>query len=273
LQNNDGYSVESFIQTDAAVNPGNSGGALVNIKGELIGINTAIATQTGSYSGYSFAVPVNLAQKVMRDLIQFGTVQRAVLGVRIQDLTPETVTASGMTSFRGVYVVYVGDESTAKEAGIVVGDVILALNDTAVNTTSELQEFVARKRPGDKITITYFRGGQKYNKSATLKNKMNASDRIAGGSLFVPELGAELTPITNEERGKYGTKHGVKVTKISKGALKSAGVPEGFIITHIDKQEMNSPEDAVSVLSGKTGGVLLEGFSPEGTRLYFAFGL
>ncbi len=273
LQNQDGYSVESFIQTDAAVNPGNSGGALVNAAGELIGINTAIATQTGSFSGYSFAVPANLVQKIVHDFVSFGTVQRAVLGVRIQDLTAETVASSGMKSFNGVFVIYVGKESSAKEAGIKVGDVILALNDTAVRTTSELQEFIARKRPGDKINLSWYRNGQILKGSAKLKNKMDASDLAEAQSLFLPELGAELSSITEAERGKYGTKNGVRIGKISEGKLKNAGVPEGFIITHFDKQTVNSPADIEAIIGNKKGGVLLEGFTPEGERGFFAFGL
>jgi Do/DeqQ family serine protease len=274
LENEDGFSVESFIQTDAAVNPGNSGGALINLNGELVGINTAIATQTGGFSGYSFAVPINLAQKIMRDIIEFGTVQRAILGVRIKDLTPEIVQSAGLTSFSGVFVVYVGGESSAKDAGIQEGDVIVAINDTAVNSTAQLQEFVARKRPGDKIKLSYYRNKMLKHANATLKNRMEGNDMaVKGGALHFPILGAYISELKIEEKNVLGIQNGVKVSRISKGKLMDAGMPEGFVITHVDKQGVSSVEDFETALHGKKGGVLFEGLSKDGNKLYFAIGL
>jgi Do/DeqQ family serine protease len=188
------YGIEAFIQTDAAVNPGNSGGALVNLKGELIGINTAIATRTGSYSGYSFAVPVSLVEKVVSDLKEYGVVQRAILGINIVDVNKDLVEEEDLTVSNGVYILGVGDGSAADEADIREGDVIISINETKVTNTSELQELVARNRPGDRIKVKLIRDGKSMEKYATLKNMNKNYEIIERASMFNFE-GAELNDL------------------------------------------------------------------------------
>jgi len=178
LRSSSGLQIESFIQTDAAVNPGNSGGALINLNGELIGINTAIATQTGSYSGYSFAVPFTLVQKVMDDLLEFGKVQRGLLGIRIGDVNAQVAEQEGLDVVKGVFVSSVNDNSAAAEAGIKSGDVIVGINDVKVDNVAELQEIVARNRPGDAVEVVYLRNGIEKKVSATLKNNEGNTELV-----------------------------------------------------------------------------------------------
>lgn len=276
IRQKDRLAVESFIQTDAVVNPGNSGGALVNLKGELVGINTAIASTTGFYSGYSFAVPVSLVKKVMEDLKEFGTVQRALLGVVITDLTAELAAQKNLDIISGVYVSAVSESSAAIDAGIQAGDVILKINEKPVNTTSELQETVAQFRPGDKINVTFYRDGTTKNVEVVLKNQVGTTDvslkQKSTETLEVEELGAVLRELTVEEKAKLGIKAGVKIEKIGIGKLQEAGVEEGFIITSIDNKTITDLKDIQKILSNKTGGVLLEGVYPNGNKAYYAFG-
>ncbi len=260
------YAIESFIQTDAAINPGNSGGALVNAQGELIGINTAIASQTGSYAGYGFAVPVNIAKKVMNDLLKFGTVQRAVLGVSIQEMTAQLAEEKGFSDLKGVYIPGVLDGSAAQKAGIKEGDVILKINGMETNSPSALQEIIGKLHPGDKITVSYRRGSSIKETDVTLLNK-EGNQKMAAADKSVSEgftaAGITLETVKPEELKKLGIKNGVKVSKV-KGANADMIKP-GFVITHINKQPVYSASNAAKMLENSKGGVLLEGKNQDGT--------
>lgn len=278
LKEKENTAVESFIQTDAAVNPGNSGGALVNIHGELIGINTAIASTTGAFAGYSFAVPVDLVKKVMDDLLQYGEVQRAMLGVAINDITAELVEEKKLTDFNGVYVQAVNKNSAAEQAKLRQGDVITHINNKPVNSVAELQEIVARYRPGNKIQVTYMRNGKPTTSTVMLKSKAGEVAVVKPDmpkAEFFDELGAELTSLSQKEKEALNLKSGLRVTDITKkGKLYEAGVREGIIITHIDKKPMQTTADVANSLKKIKGGVLIEGYDESiGEVVYFALAL
>lgn len=268
------HPVESFIQTDAAVNPGNSGGALVNTKGELIGINSAIASNTGSYTGYSFAVPVNIARKVVADLLEFGEVQRAFIGVRIRDLNAELAEEKNIKELKGVYVEGITNGGSAEDAGIQPGDIILKIENTAVNNVPELQEQVSRYRPGDKLTITLKRNTAEKTIQLVLKNK-NGDVTIVEkkNSTANNLLGAIFEPISKTEMQKLNIDGGLKITKLYAGKLASIGIKEGFILTGIDKKKITSLDELDAALGNKKGGVLVEGIYPNGTKAYYGFGV
>ncbi len=265
------YAIESFIQTDAAVNPGNSGGALVNTNGELVGINTAIASQTGSYAGYSFAVPVSIVKKVVADLKEYGTVQRALLGVNIQDVDAKIAEDLKLDKPEGVYVVNVNEGSAAKEAGIEKEDVIIKVNDTPVNKVSELQEQISRYRPGDKVTIWVNRDGKLKKFLVTLKNSLGTTDIVNKDIIQV--LGGSFASISQETKDKLKIKNGVQVTDLQAGKLMKAGVKTGYIITHINRKSVNSPKDIQNLLKDAHGGIYLQGVYPDGEVAYYAFGM
>lgn len=259
------YAIENFIQTDAAINPGNSGGALVNTNGELIGINTAIASQTGSYTGYGFAVPVNLVKKVMDDLLKFGKVQRGVLGVAIQEITQELADKEGLKELKGVYVQQVNENTAASKAGVQKGDVITKINGVEVNTVSSLQEEIGKYRPGDKINITINRKGSVKELNTILKSlEGTESVSMADKSSENKTMGLEMSMLSKDDIAKYGIKNGVKVTKVDKGPFKGK-LPEGFIITKIDKQSIYSVSNVKTILEKAEGAILIEGKNPDGT--------
>ncbi|TAE03142.1 MAG: Do family serine endopeptidase [Bacteroidetes bacterium] len=273
LRNKENLTIESFIQTDAAVNPGNSGGALVNLKGELIGINTAIATSTGGYAGYSFAVPVTLVKKVAEDLLKFGQVQRALLGVSIQDISAELAEELKLEITNGVYVAGINSNSAAAQAGMKVGDIITEVNATKVGTVSALQEMIARYRPGDKVEITYLRKGQEFKTNMVLRNKDNNTQVVKINKVErITDLGVDVLPLTNEEKLELDLKSGIKIVKVFEGKLKAAKVKEGFIITAIDKIKVNSAQDIEQVLKNKSGGVLIEGIDINGEKSFYGIG-
>lgn len=265
LRSNDNrYAIENFIQTDAAINPGNSGGALVNTAGELIGINTAIASQTGGFIGYGFAIPINLAKKVLDDLKEYGGVQRGLLGVSIQDITSDLAEKENISSLQGVYVFEVVSGSAADKAGIKAKDIIRKVNGKTVNSSSSLQEEVGKYRPGDKVTITIQRGSKemdvtaillnKDGKAATTKIDMSAKNEI---------LGLVLENAERKDLEKVKTKHGVRVKETKKGVFQGK-IPSGFIITSIDKQPVHSVSNAIAILQASKGGVLIEGRNSKG---------
>lgn len=268
---NQKFPIESFIQTDAAVNPGNSGGALVNTRGELIGINAAIASNTGSYSGYSFAIPVNIVKKVVNDLMEYGTVQRGFIGVSIRDLDAQFAKEKELKSLQGVYVNGLTEGGAAESAGIKEGDVITSINGNAIKTSPELQEHVGRYRPGDKIDVTVVRDGKEKVYAVTLRNKDGNTKVVKNESISL--LGATLSPLTDGELDKLNISKGIKVKDLSTGKLKNAGIKEGFIITSIDNQPVGSVEDLTDYLNNKKGGVLIEGIYPNGMRAYYGFGM
>jgi len=262
-----GSAIESFIQTDAAVNPGNSGGALVNTKGELIGINTAIASQTGQYEGYSFAVPSNLMKKVIQDFKEFGEVQRGYLGVGIKDIDNKIAEDKGLPKPEGVLVDNISDNSAAEEAGIKKGDVIIKIDGHAVNSVSELQEVVGTRRPGDHAKITALRNGNEKEFDVVLKNKDGKTGIVTSETKSLKKkIGASFEPANDATMKKLKLKNGVQVTEISKGSFRDAGIPESFIVTTVDKVNIYVTNDIFKALDGKTGAILVEGYMPTGEK-------
>jgi len=265
------YAIESFIQTDAAVNPGNSGGALVNTNGELIGINTAIASKTGSYTGYSFAVPVTIVEKVIKDLQEFGTVQRALLGISIKNIDSNLAEELGIEKIEGVYVAVANEGSSAEEAGIENEDIITEINQIAVNKVSELQEQVSKYRPGDEIEVTVKRGSKIKKYMVVLKNSLGTTSSINKEAIAI--LGASFQDVTDKEKAKLKIKFGVKVDELGAGKLLKAGVQKDFIIMFMNNRPVKTFEDLQTILNHTRGGVYIEGIYPDGTTGYYAFGL
>lgn len=266
-------AIESFIQTDAAVNPGNSGGALVNTRGELIGINTAIASTTGSYAGYSFAVPVNIARKVVDDILEFGTVQRAFIGVSIRDLNGKLASEKGLSVSEGAYVNGLSKDGAAHDAGIREGDIIVAVNGLKVKNVPELQEKIGEYRPGDVAQITVLRDDELRKFDVELRNRNGDTELISREADLMVQLGADLQPLNSEQLTKLGLLSGLQVRNLSNGKLKGAGIKEGFIITRVDRKPVQSAADVMSALSKKDGGVLIEGVYPNGLTAYYGFGM
>lgn len=270
----DGSAIESFIQTDAAVNRGNSGGALVNTAGQLVGINAAIASGTGFYAGYSFAIPVNIVRKVVSDLREFGTVQRGFLGVSIRDIDSKLAQDEKITALDGVYIADVTEKSAADAAGIRKGDVILNIEGVPVNSTSELLEIVGQHRPGDKIAIAVRRGNNDKTYNVTLRNRSGNTDPVKREAVDVENmLGATLKPIDSDLKDKLGLDYGMQIVALRDGKLRNAGIREGFIILKLDGKRIDSAETLSKALENKEGGVLLEGIYPNKTRAYYGFGM
>jgi len=266
----DKQSIESFIQTDAAVNPGNSGGALVNTQGELIGINTAIASENGQYAGYAFAVPVNIVKKVVDDIKDFGEVQRGFIGVSIQDVDSKLADDKGLAKVGGVYVNGLMEGGAAEDAGIKKGDVILKADGKEVNSVSELQELVSSHKPGDKVDVLIDRNGKEKDIEVTLKNKDGKVGKVnSSNSELKNALGAEFEMLGDADKTKLKLENGVKVASVGKGKLREAGIPEGFIITKIDKAAVFNSNDIYRILADKKGGVLVEGYLPNGEKKYY----
>lgn len=262
-----GMQIEAFIQTDAAVNPGNSGGALVNLKGELVGINTAIATPTGAYAGYSFAVPVSLVKKVVNDLKDYGIVQRALLGVNIRDIDASLAEEKGIKTIKGVYIAGVGENSAAQEAGIKSGDVIVKVDGIKVNTVAQLQEQIGRSRPGDKVDITYVRSGKEKTVKVTLKNAIGTTTVVEKDEAIEVD-GATFVNLSQEDLAKFDIEGGVKLQRMISDKWRKAGLKEGFIITSINKRKIENVNDFVASMQGETGRFLVEGIYPDGRQAY-----
>ncbi len=267
-------AIESFIQTDAAVNRGNSGGALVNTHGELIGINTAIASTTGTFAGYSFAVPSNIAKKVMEDLLEFGHVQRGLLGIYLTDLSSRRAQDLGLDITQGVVVDSVQVNSAGEEAGLKSGDVITGIEQASIRSASELIENVARRRPGDRIVIRYLRDGREYTTAAVLRNIYGDITAVTSESRdFTELLGARFETVPEAELSQLGLSHGVRVASLNKGALTEAGIRRGFIVTHIAGEEVRTPQQVIRILQDRSGGVLVEGVYSDGRRAYYGVAL
>lgn len=269
--------IESFIQTDAALNPGNSGGALVNLRGELIGINSAIYSNTGSYSGFSFAIPTTIVKKIMTDLKQFGTVQRAMLGCTVTELDAKLAKEKDITATKsGMLVNEVNDMSTAKELGLQKNDVIVALNNVSVHNFAELTEQLNKFRPGDNISVTYYRDNKRFTKSATLRNSQGNTQITKKGDFS--ELGCAFMKIGQETRQQLGISNGVQVTGLRNGPVKDAGVKDGFIILEVNDTKVNSSEDVEDIYNQVAKGnsnkvLILSGLYPTGKRYYYAVNL
>ena len=267
--------IESFIQTDAAVNPGNSGGALVNTKGELIGINTAIASQTGSYAGYSFAVPVNLVKKVTQDLMNYGIVQRGYLGVQITDITQELKEQKELPNVKGVFVAGVVEDGSASDAGVEEGDVILKVGGKTVNTVASLQEEIGRKKPGDKVPVT-IRTSKGYESviEIVLKNKDGNTKLVSKEEIKKnTALGATFRELSSKEKKELNISNGVKIESLNTGKLKSLGLQSGMTITKINNEPVSSVEQLTKKLNSINRGVLLEIVTENGKKDYVGFGL
>lgn len=270
--------VESFIQTDAAINPGNSGGALVNTRGELIGINAMLYSQTGSFSGYGFAIPTSIMNKVVADLKQYGTVQRALIGIQGQDVKNYVDAKKDkgedidLGTMEGIYVAKVTEESAAEEAGMNEGDVITAIDGKPVNKMAELQEVLAKKRPGDKVTVTYLRDKKKATKTVTLKNEKGNTQVVKKADLDV--LGGNFRAITNAQKEQLNIGYGLEVLKVNSGRLKTAGITKGFIIQRVNDNAVKTIDDlqnAVKEASTSKDPVLyIQGVYPTGKKAYFA---
>jgi serine protease Do len=267
-------SIESFIQTDAAVNPGNSGGALVNSTGELIGINTAIQSNTGSYTGYSFAIPVNIVKKVVSDLKEFGAVQRAFIGVSIQNIEEKLAKEMGIESLNGVYVNGTSENGSAAKSGIKAGDVITKIGAKEIKNVTELQEQISQFRPGDEITIVVQRAHKELKLPIILKN-LNGNENIVSNTSnkIVKQLGAKLTTVSAKELKALQLKGGVKIEKVYNGKLRGVGIKEGFIITKVNHQKVNTAAELIAVLAKIKGGILLEGTYTNGRREFYGFGI
>lgn len=275
---NSAMKIESFIQTDAAVNPGNSGGALVNTRGELIGINTAIASQTGTYAGYAFAVPSSIVQKVVSDIRQYGVVQRAVLGVEIGDITSELAKEKKLKTLEGAYVGKVVEDGAAAKAGIKEGDVINKVNDVVVKSVAQLQEQIGRYNPGDKVTIEFVRGNETEKVKVELKNRQGNTGLVSSDA-GIEKLGATFKSAEKEIKEKLGINYGVEVKTVSDGLLRGAGIRAGYIILKINNQAVSAEKEVKEIVeniinSGEQNKVLfITGVYPNGKVTYYAVDL
>jgi len=267
-------AIESFIQTDAAVNPGNSGGALVNTDGLLIGINAAIASNTGSYTGYSFAIPSNLAQKVVGDIIQYGESQRGYLGVSIAEMNADLAEQVGMDAIKGVYLAKVIEEGAAAEAGLKENSVILKINGKDVNSTAELMAKVGQYRPGEIINVTVFEDGEQEDVSLQLRN-VYGNTKIVNESTdsYVKELGATFVKPSDQLMQQLGINQGMQIDALRSGTLNSKGIQKGFIILRINQMDVYSVKDIRKLIKSVRGGMLIEGVYPNGVRAYYGVGV
>lgn len=270
--------IESFIQTDVALNPGNSGGALVNMRGELVGINAAIYSQTGNYAGCSFAIPASIVKKVISDIRQYGSVQRAVLGIRFSELTPQLQKEKNIKAVNsGIYVAQVEDRSAAKEAGIEEGDIITAVNGAETITTAQLQEQLNRYSPGEKATITYYRDNKKRTANVTFRNSQGNTKLTKAGDLL--ELGCAFKEVSPETLRQLEISNGLQVVGIRSGRFKDAGIKDGFIITDINNSPVKSQEDveriydAIMKSTDYDKVMFITGVYPTGQKRYYAVGL
>lgn len=267
-------AIESFLQTDAAVNRGNSGGALVNLRGEIVGITSAIVSPSGGNVGISFAIPSSIVAKVVKDLIEFGSVQRAYMGVSISEVNASLAREYNLDDLNGVYISGVNEGSSAEEAGIKAGDVVTAIDGINVNSPSELQEMVSRFRPGDRITVTVKRDNKTQQFTLVLRNLQGSTNVVRAESTEATTvLGARLGEPSNQERRNLGITNGVKVLELQEGKLRSAGIRPGFIITQVKDQPVNSVDELNKILNSTRGGILIEGVYPDGTSAYYALGL
>src|SRR5690606_19056631 len=270
-------AIESFIQTDAVINKGNSGGALVNARGELIGINSAIASPTGVYAGYGFAIPINLAKKILDDFKEFGSVKRGFVGITFNEINETLRKEKGIDDINGLYVQDVVKDGGADAAGIKAGDVITKIDGRTIYSSSDLQERVARLRPGDKVKLTYKRNGKESEVSVTLKgeeeNKSRREDEESNASAteIYNKLGASFIPATDAQKKELGISSGVMVTQIHRGGVfEYFGVERGLIITHINGQPVNNADQVESALANTRRNIVrIKGVPERGSTVEF----
>jgi Do/DeqQ family serine protease len=265
------FPLESFIQTDAAINPGNSGGALVNLRGELVGINTAILSQTGSYSGYGFAVPADIVAKVYNDLKQYGQVQKAFIGVDVIDVDESVAKEKSLSEITGVFVTYVEEEGAANNSGIKKGDIILKINGKSITSKSSFDEQISYYRPGDKITLQVNREGKILEKSVQLTN-IDGTTAVTKKTVFYAEsIGAELENVHRAEKSRLNIESGVRIVKIKNGLVARLGIEEGFIITHVNNVPIESPEKLTNILETIQGRVIIKGVNKLGNVSVYSY--
>lgn len=279
---NNTVHIESFIQTDAAVNPGNSGGALVNKTGELVGINTAIVSQTGSYSGYSFAVPVNIVKKIVSDLIDFGSVKRAMLGVSMASFTDalakdlkydslnDMLEKLKLSSAEGVYILEVVKGGAAEKAGVKKGDVLWAIDGAAVKDGAAVQVKVNSFHPGDKATLKIVRDGKEKEIEVTFSDTSRENGTVVGDG-EIAFFGSTLKEAGKEELEKFGLKKGVLITSVGSGKMLEAGASEGMIITYVNDQQVGTPQDVLNIAKSAKRAVYIEGVTANGRKAFFGF--
>ena len=263
----DGSTIESFIQTDAAINPGNSGGALVNMDGDLVGINAAIASRTGSYEGYSFAIPSNIVKKVVEDFLQYGALQRAYIGVSIAEITEELARAKGIEVTSGVYVIDVHENGGAKSAGIKKDDIILSVNNITVNSNAQLIGVIGQYRPGDRVKVKLQRNGDIIEKEVTLKNLEGTEEMHRDTDSFYNEvLGVRAQALPSSLKSELGINYGLKIVEVKEGIFKQKGMTDDFIILSVNYQKVSSESDLKKALSSdRNGKTRIEGTNSTGT--------
>ena len=264
-------AIESFIQTDAAVNSGNSGGALVNTRGELIGINAAIASGTGYYTGYSFAIPVNIVKKVVGDFMKFGKIQRAYLGLYYREIDDQFAKEKGFTDLRGIFVDDVVEGGSAALGGVKSGDVIIRIDNNPVNGKAELMELIGQKNPGDKITVIVNRAGKEYELALTMQSEDDRAVAEKESKIIIQ--GATFEALSSNEKARLNVDYGFKITSLTNGKLKNAGISAGFILLSVDRKPLRTTQDLKETLTSRQGGVLIEGLYPNGLRAYYGIGL
>ncbi len=272
MPNNGEFKIESFIQTDAAVNPGNSGGALVDRAGNLVGINTAIISQTGSYSGYSFAVPSNMVKKIAYDLMDFGSVKRAILGITMQPIDDKIADDLNLSSRNGVYIHEVSKSGAADKAGVKAGDVLIAIDSIKITTPASVQETVSRFSPGDEAVLTVLREGKEKKLNVTFKGTSQENGTLSDdGSIAF--YGSSIKAADEETLARYGLKNGVVISELGPGKLMEAGAVEGFIIQYVNDQAVKTPQDVIDIVKKSKRAVFVEGITPSGRTGYFGFGV
>ena len=272
MPSNGEFKIESFIQTDAAVNPGNSGGALVDKAGNLVGINTAIISQTGSYSGYSFAVPSNIVKKIAYDLMDFGSVKRAVLGIAMKPIDDKIAEELKLSSRNGVYIDEVSKSGAADKAGIKAGDVLIAIDSTKITNPASVQEAVSRFSPGDNAVVTVLRDGKELRLDVTFKGTSQDTGTVSDdGSIAF--YGSSIKAADEETLEKYGLKSGVQIVELGPGKLMEAGAVEGFIIQYVNDHPVKTPQEVIDIVKKSKRTVFIEGVTPSGRTGYFGFGV
>jgi Do/DeqQ family serine protease len=265
------FPIESFIQTDAAINPGNSGGALVNPQGELVGINTAILSRTGSYAGYGFAVPIDIANKIASDIIEFGMVQKAFLGAEVSSLTTEIAENLDTENLDGVVVSYIQESGAADKVNLQKGDIIRELNGENITTHSEFEEKLSMLSPGDKLYLTIDRKGKTVQKELILTNSENTTELLKRDVYFSKSLGAEFESVPMVEKNLLKINSGVRVVEVKNGFFKRLNIDEGFIITAINNNEVNSPKEVSTILESVKGKVMIQGVNKKGVKGYYSY--
>ena len=266
------FKIESFIQTDAAVNPGNSGGALVDKAGNLVGINTAIISQTGSYAGYSFAVPSNIVKKIAYDLMDFGSVKRAVLGISMKPIDDKIADDLKLSSRNGVYISEVSKSGAADKAGVKAGDVLVAIDSTKITTPASVQEAVSRFSPGDNAVLTVIRDGKELTLDVTFKGTSQENGTLSDDG-SVAFYGSSIKAADEETLAKYGIKSGVQIVELGPGKLMEAGAVEGFIIQYVNDHPVKTPQEVIDIVKKSKRTVFIEGITPSGRTGYFGFGV